>query len=298
MREGDFESAWKIRDSSLNLYGDKPTWHLPRHLQLIWNGKTSLEGKRVLIRCYHGLGDTIQFIRYVPVVNKIASETITWVQPELIQLLLTMDGIGKLLPLNNGVPDCDFDIDIELMELPHYFRTALQTIPAEVPYLNINPISINKNGKLNVGLVWKAGDWDVERSIPFNYLLPLIEIPEININILQRGEGLNEWQKGFGNINGSDDIYITAQIIKSLDLIISVDTMPAHLAGALGVPVWNLIHSNSDWRWMENRSDNPWYPAMRLFRQKEKGNWKTVIGEVCIELQKLLLQNKALENKE
>lgn len=297
MRNGDFESAWKVRDSSLQLNGDKSTWHQPRHLQLIWNGKTTLEKKKVLIRCYHGLGDTIQFIRYVPIVNKIASETVTWVQPELIRLLSTIKGIGKLMLLHNGTPEYDYDVDIELMELPHYFRTTLNTIPGEVPYINVNPLPYGGNGELNIGIVWKAGDWDADRSIPFHYLLPLSDIQGIRLNILQRGEGLNEKVKGFGIINGSDDIYEAAQIIKSLNLIISVDTMPAHLAGALGVPVWNLIHSSADWRWMEKGNDNPWYPTMRLFRQKEKGNWKPVIAEVCSELRKLFEKNNFHENK-
>src|ERR1051325_8105906 len=118
MRRGEFEEAWKFSDADLKSREGKPCWHLPRHFQYIWNG-TSLKGKRVLVRCYHGLGDTIQFIRYMPLVKAIAAEVIVWAQQPLIPLLKTVQGIDRLLPLHDGTPEVEYDADVEIMELPH-----------------------------------------------------------------------------------------------------------------------------------------------------------------------------------
>src|SRR5918996_5114806 len=117
MRRGEFDLAWQVSDAVLRQRAGLSSYHLPRHLQHIWRG-TSLENKRVLVRCYHGLGDTIQFIRYVPLLKAIATEVTVWAQPALIPLLLTVEGIDLLLPLHDGTPDCDYDVDVGLMELP------------------------------------------------------------------------------------------------------------------------------------------------------------------------------------
>jgi hypothetical protein len=288
MRNGAFEEAWKCSDADLKARAGKPCWHLPRHFQYIWNGE-SLEGKRVLIRCYHGLGDTIQFIRFVPFVKAIAKEVIVWAQPKLISLLKTMQGIDLLLPLHNGSPEVEYDIDVEIMELPHIFRTTLATIPSTVPYLHVEPmLLLRDNQKFNVGLVWKAGDWDERRNIPFSYLQPLADIQNIQVIILQDDPAAAGWSQEFG-INAADlNFYDQARVIQSLDLMISIDSMPAHLAGALGVPVWNLLHAHADWRWMDDRDNSPWYPTMRLFRQQQEGNWEDVTKTVVAELKKLI----------
>jgi hypothetical protein len=280
MLKGDFEQVWKLSDAGLKSRAGKPEWHLPRHLQHIWDG-SSLGGKRVLVRCYHGLGDTIQFIRYVPLVKSLAREVIVWAQQELIPLLESLQDIDVLLPLHNGSPEVEFDVDVEIMELPHIFRTTLSEIPSDLPYLHVAPKQdLPDNGFLNVGLVWKAGDWDSRRSIPFAELWPLFDIPGVNFYILQadpRGAG---WQEGLGIYPGPLDLGNYAGFMKGLDLVISVDSMPVHLAGALGVPVWNLLFKEADWRWMSDRDDSPWYPTMRLFRQKDSGDWSPVIGQV------------------
>lgn len=286
MRCGNFAEAWKCSDAVLQSRAGKPCWHLPRHYQYIWNG-TSLKGKRVLIRCYHGLGDTIQFIRFAPLVRRIAKEVIVWAQPKLIPLLETIVDIDQLLPLHDGTPEVEYDVDVETMELPHIFRTTLDTLPAIVPYLHVESLHIApKNNQLQVGLVWRGGDWDEKRNIPFSVLLPLANIPNIQLVILQADAVAAGWQKGFG-INVSDYSFMEhARIIKGLDLMISVDSMPAHLAGALGVSVWNLLQAKADWRWMNDREDSPWYPTMRLFRQEKEGDWEGVIKRVCSELEK------------
>jgi hypothetical protein len=285
MLKGDFEEVWKLSDEGLKSRAGKPDWHLPRHLQHIWDG-SPLKGKCILVRCYHGLGDTIQFIRYMPLLKSIAKEVIVWTQPELISLLQTVQGIDKLLPLHDGAPEVDYDADIEIMECPHIFRTTLASIASQVPYFEVEPKLFPDTNKLKVGLVWKAGDWDSNRSIPFSMLSSLFDIPDITFYILQADAETAGWEKGTGINPGKLDLETYAGFMKGLDLMISVDSMPVHLAGALGIPVWNLLYADADWRWMRDRKDSPWYPTMRLFRQQQSGDWLPVIQEVAGELLK------------
>lgn len=289
MRRGDFAAAWEISDRVLRERAGVPCAHLPRHFQYFWNGEP-LDGKRVLVRCYHGLGDTIQFIRYAPLLKSVAKEVVVWAQPKLIPLLRSVGGIDLLLPLHDGVPDVEFDADIELMELPHFFRTTLATIPASVPYLHVTPAPLSRTAKLAVGLTWAGGAWDQTRSIPRDALQPLTRIPGVDWYIFQRDEPLADWPQSLGTIVNAE-LHEEARIIKALDLMISVDTMTAHLAGALGVPVWTLLQKNADWRWMERRDDTPWYPTMRLFRQEQQGDWTTVIDRVVDHVMAYGLEN-------
>lgn len=283
MRAGEWEAAWRVSDRVLASHAGEPCWHLPRHQQWIWDG-TPLDGKRVLVRCYHGLGDTLQFIRYAPLVKRVAAEVIVWAQPALIPLLRTARGVDRLLPLHDGDPGADYDVDVELMELLHVFRTTIDTVPADVPYLRVDPAPLAKSGRLAVGIAWKAGDWDERRNVPYPLLAPLAEIPGVDLHVLQRGSGLAEREPGFGVLSGSDDALRAARVMRALDLVVSIDSMPAHLAGALGVPAWTLLHADPDWRWMQGRDDTPWYPTMRLFRQQRAGEWEPVIARVAAEL--------------
>jgi len=286
MREGDWEAAWRVSDAVLRSHAGEPCWHLPRHEQWIWDG-TPLDGKRVLIRCYHGLGDTLQFIRFAPRVKEIAAEVTVWAQPSLIPLLRTARGIDRLLPLHDGDVGIDYDVDVEVMELSHVFRSTPETLPADVPYLHADPAPLETSGRLAVGIIWKAGDWDERRNVPYPLLAPLADIPGVELHLLQRGSGLAERREGFGILSGSDDPTEAARVMRALDLVVSIDSMPAHLAGALGVPVWTLLHADPDWRWMRDRDDTPWYPTMRLFRQERPGDWETVIARVADELRRL-----------
>lgn len=292
MRKGAFEDALKISDEDLKSRAGKPCWHLPRHFQYIWDG-TPLHGKRVLVRCYHGLGDTIQFIRYMPLLKAIAKEVIVWAQPPLIPLLKTVQGIDQLLPLHNGTPEAEYDSDVEIMELPHIFRTTPATIPLKIPYMCVEarPLPMDDE-ELAVGIVWKAGDWDERRSIPFSLVASLAGVKGVKLFIMQGDAVAAGWREGIGTYQGELSLYEYARVVKSLDLLITVDSMPAHLAGALGVPVWNLLHAQADWRWMEDRDDNPWYPTMRLFRQKQAGDWEGVIERVKCELEKIVMSDE------
>jgi hypothetical protein len=291
MRRGDFAAAWRVSDSLLHTVRTQDHLCTPRHLQNIWDGRT-VAGKRVLVRCYHGLGDTIQFIRYAALLKRLAAEVIVWVQPSLIPLLRTVKGIDQLLPLRDGTPDVEYDVDLELSELPHVFRTTLATVPADVPYVHVDPALLPPSKDLRVGFIWESGDWDTRRSISFSALQPLARLSGIAWHILQRDARNAGWDGQLGEISGGNNPLDDARIMRALDLVISVDTMTAHLAGALGQNTWTLLPVNADWRWMKNRTDTPWYPTMRLFRQRREGNWDEVIAEVAEELTKAVALNR------
>jgi len=276
-RRGDLEGAWRMSDRIRQRHEWRRDWTIPRHLQHVWDG-SELAGRRVLIRCYHGLGDTIQFIRYAPFVRTLAKKVIVWAQPSLVPLLRSASGIDRLLALHDGSPDVEYDVDIEVMELAYAFRTTLATIPHVVPYLAAVPLALGGR-RPRVGIVWRAGDWDARRSIEFNVIRPLLDMTQFCWYSLQL-----ETDKAMRHVNlhelDTRGLMRTARAIRAMDLVISIDSMSAHLAGALGVPVWTLLPYDADWRWMDERSDSPWYPTMRLFRQQVPGDWSSVIDDV------------------
>jgi hypothetical protein len=276
-RAGEFARAWQVSDRILARHAACPDYSRPRHLQSIWTGKP-LHGKRVLVRCYHGLGDTLQFIRFVPQLRRLAREVIVWAPAPLLPLLQSVSGIDVLLPLHDGVPDVEYDVDVEIMELPFVFRTTLDTIPRNVPYLSVPPACL-PGERPRVGLVWRCGDWERHRSIPFEQLAPLLEVGSVTWCSLQLGRSASETHPRLADAS-DEDLSRAAAHVAALDLLITIDSMPAHLAGALGVPVWTLLMKPADWRWMEARDDSPWYPTMRLFRQRSQGDWQGVLARV------------------
>lgn len=284
MRKGEFSAAWELSDQVL-ASGQNHNIDLPRHFQSVWDG-TPLNGKRVLVRCYHGFGDTIQFIRYASLLKQIGAEVVVWAQPALLELFKTVPAIDHLFALHDGTPEVTYDVDCEVMELPFIFRSTLETIPCNVPYLQVEPHYLSSGqesavgSELAVGLVWQAGYWNPSRCLPFSTLEPLAKISGIKLYILQENPKSAGWIEGFGIYPGPYNLTDFAGVIRGLDLLITADSMPAHLAGALNVPVWTLLHEQADWRWMDNRSDSPWYPSMRLFRQAEAGDWQSVIAQV------------------
>jgi hypothetical protein len=297
MLAGRFEDAWQISDQITLLETRQQQKSRPRHYQHIWDG-TPLPGRRVRVRCYHGLGDTIHFSRYLPLLKSHGCKVDLECQPELLPLMSSVAGVDSLHALDTSGPS--FDVEIEIMELPYAFRTTLQNLPAAVPYVECPATPRIPRGvsdsQLNVGLVWYAGDWDRKRNIELDQLAPLAEIEHINWFSVQRpndNTGVATYLAPHGMdltalVHSHTSILATATIISQLDLLISIDTMPAHLAGALGRPVWTLLQFECDWRWMSRRTDSPWYPTMRLFRQACPHDWRQAIDEVRESLRTLI----------
>src|SRR5687768_10456347 len=218
MRRGNFVAAWKISDVLLPLVRTQDHRTVPRHLQNVWNG-TPLAHKRVFVRCYHGLGDTIQFIRYAALLKQVARRVVVWVQPSLIPLLRDVAGVDELLPLHDGVPEVEYDVDIELNELPYVFRTTLANVPADVPYLHVEPARLPPaDGKIRVGLIWQSGEWDERRSIAFDEVCWWSRLEGVEWHILQRDAFKAGWNGEFGMISGGDNPLDDARVMRALDL--------------------------------------------------------------------------------
>jgi hypothetical protein len=241
----------------------------------------------VLVRCYHGLGDTLQFVRFVPRLAGEASSVVLWTQPALIELLEGLCPAIELLPLHDGVPSTPFDVDVEIMELPHVFRTTVHTIPSAVPYLRLPARAPRDLATVpvrpSVGVVWRGGGWDARRSVPFARLAPLLARQDIELVPLQDALTADEalCLPGWRRCSPPSRL---AETIVGLDLVVTVDTMAAHLAGALAAPTWLLLHHDADWRWMLDRDDTPWYPTMRLYRLREGQDWDVAIARVMRDL--------------
>jgi hypothetical protein len=235
------------------------------------------------VRCYHGLGDTVQFIRFVAPLRRIARQATVWVQPKLMSLIATARGVDQVLPLHDGAPDAAYDVDIELMELPHALRVDATSIPHDVPYLfpKIPRRPIVKFARdVAVGIVWQAGDMYPHRSIAPSLLSPLADVSGVRLLSLQAGPGSAAAARIPAEDLAADTVEKLIAALRSLDLVVSVDTFVAHLAGALGIPVWLLLHHRCDWRWPSTGTKCIWYPTMRLFRQPTCGDWPAVIEEV------------------
>ncbi len=236
----------------------------------------------MLVRCYHGLGDTIQFARFLPALRQIAQSVTVWCQPELISLISRVDGVDRAMPLHDGRPDADFDVDIEIMELAHAMRAGRDLVAIREPYLDVgiyHPPSVSAESAFSIGLVWEVGNWDKRRSIPAR-LLRSLNTNGVRLCSLQR------WpEPGAVETIGADDFStpdidtLACQLMR-LDLLLCVDTMVAHLAGALGREAWVMLHADCDWRWPVSGSSSLWYPRARLFHQSSAGDWIGVVDQV------------------
>jgi hypothetical protein len=281
MLRGDFARAWEISDRIL---ADKIArrafdYTLPRHMQTIWDGR-SLAGKHVLVRCYHGLGDTVQFIRFIKPLRTIAREVSLWVQPALMPLVARVEGVERVLPLSDGVPDLTYEADIEIMELAHALRVMPGMLAADIPYIHAAPRALTPSDRIRVGLIWSAGDWDSRRSMHFAELAPLLALPHIELIVLQRGPARLQAMDYQISDLGTDDIEDFASTLRALDLLVCVDTFGPHLAGAMNVPVWLMLQQDCDWRWMSEGDASSWYPSMRIFRQPAYGDWTSVVANI------------------
>src|SRR2546427_9684856 len=289
----EYEWRWKVKQFEQQCAG----LILP---QPFWDG-SELNGRTILLYAEQGFGTTIQFIRYAPLVARRGGRVIVACQPELVRLLASVAGIARVVSEREPLPD--FDLHAPLLSLPRIIGTTLETIPAQCLYL-IPPesssvkVEVTPDVKLKVGIVWAGLPIhrnDRNRSCPLSYFLELAELPGVAVYSLQKqpmAAGLGEVTPGMPVRDLSDQIgdwADTAAAICQLDLVLTVDTGVAHLAGALGRPVWVLLpHVGVDWRWMTGREDSPWYPSMRLFRQKAPGDWPEVFARVSAELQTLL----------
>jgi hypothetical protein len=287
MRRGAWEQAWRQTDR-IELprrwaQAHKAFVRGPQHLR--WDG-TAFAGRSVLIRCEHGLGDTLQFIRFVPLISRIAREVHLLVQPQLLALLQGAPGLGQVRNAWTDEPPPAHDVEIEIMELAYALRVRIDNVPPPYPHLREqigpSPVDLPKDERLRVGLLWSASDWDDTRSIPLTALEPLLAMQRAQFFSLQQGRAAADPLLGRFPVislsNHTREVVAAAAVMLQLDVVITVDGMPAHLAATLGRPTWTLLKHEADWRWMDNRSDTPWYPSMRLFRQLRPGDWDSVIN--------------------
>ena len=272
----------------------------------VWTGQ-ELRGKTILLRAEQGIGDVVQFIRYAPHVKALGARVLLQLRDGLGELPKTFPGIDEVLDGNRPFPA--FDYYAHLMSLPAVFGTELACVPAAVPYLQNEPARrarwsarLGNGAAFKVGLVW-AGDAnhlrDRYRSIALAALGPLADVAGVQFYSLQKGAAATQIGgppagMGIDDLGPElDDFADTAAVLDQLDLVISVDTSVAHLAGALGKRVWMLLPTPADWRWLTEREDTPWYPTMRLFRQRQQGDWAEVVQRVGQELRDLLASHPA-----
>jgi len=262
-----------------------------------------VRGKRLLIQGEQGLGDIIQFCRYLAQVKTLGAEIIFEVPESLIPLVSTMR--CPMTVVAKGCPLPQFDAYCPVMSLPYVLKTTMETIPAEIPYLFAEESRVSKwqqrlgtNGKLRVGLVWSgsaAHKNDKNRSIRLEELLPLMdcraewhslqkEYRQHDIPVLNQNPQIHQHQDHL------EDFADTAALIECLDLVISVDTSVVHVAGAIGKQIWTLLPYCPDYRWMLDRDDSPWYPTAKLYRQSKDEDWQSVVHQVLLALRALVRQ--------
>jgi hypothetical protein len=291
---GDFQNGWPEYEWR---------WKLPRQLTSApqvprqWDA-SELHGQTILLYGEQGIGDTLQFVRYVPMVVARGSRLIVECQREVAPLFEGFAGIERIVV--SGDPRPRFDQHCALLSLPRVFSTDIGSIPAQIPYIKADPQLVQqwqsrfgpKQGS-RVGIAWAGRPThknDRNRSIAFSELAPLWSVPGIEFFSLQKTSGPRHAPPaGTQWIDWTDDLgdfAQTAALIENLDLVITVDTAVAHLAGAMGKPVWVLLPFVPDWRWLLDREDSPWYPTMRLFRQSAIGDWAGAIRKVAEQLRR------------
>ncbi len=288
---GDYARGWReyeVRWEKVRIVARKNIFLQPR-----WHGTEAIAGRTLLVHAEQGLGDAIQFVRYLSLLAPRGATLILQCHAELVALFSRLPGVAAVVPKHAALPH--FDFQIPMLSLPLALRTTLETIPAAVPYLFAHPEQVARlrtqpardSGKLRVGVVW-ASTSDAEdarkKSCGLGQMSRLFDIPGAVFFSLQKGEA--------GRIPGPlrevlvdaaadlADFESTAALVSTLDLVIAIDTAVAHLAGALGKPTWILLTYLPDWRWMIEGERSAWYPTARLFRQPEAGDWNAVLTDV------------------
>jgi hypothetical protein len=289
---GRFDEGWREHEWRWQAQASRAK-HLLVNDDRQWTGEEDLSGKTVLLFAEQGFGDSFQMLRYVPIVAERAKRVLLHLPVGLHGLALTSNLAPGVTSLPPGEKLPEFDLYSPLMSLPLAFRSDEETIPRAIPYLKADPAKAATwrrrleaaNGRLTVGFVWSGSAThanDANRSmtlanlrdrLPSNAFLVSLQkqVRDADRSILDSWQEMHDWG---GDLEDFDD---TAALIESLDLVVSVDTSVAHLAGALGRPLWVMLPHSPDWRWMLERDDSPWYPTARLYRQESPGDWAGVI---------------------
>jgi tetratricopeptide (TPR) repeat protein len=294
LMHGDFAEGWAEYEWRLRSTERKG----PRFPERPWQGE-SLAGKHIYIQAEQGFGDTLQFVRYIPLLTKRAGKVSLRVHQQLVSLMReSLPGIDVFGDRGDPAP---FACDSALMSLPHLLKTRYETIPAQVPYLRAPAEAMSRWANrlapmrgLKVGIVWGGNPEhtnDMRRSLDVGHLAPLFAVPGVSFASLQFGPRAADLRKVAGAAQAIldlshelGDFANTAGAVTALDLVISIDSSSAHLAGALGKPIWVLVSEVADWRWRLEREDNPWYPNMCLFRQAQGEDWPAVVARMQSEL--------------
>jgi len=297
LSEGRFAEGWREFEQRANCHCT-PQRHFrqPR-----WDG-SPLGSKTLLLYSEYGMGDVLHFIRYAPLVQarSPAARVLVEVQRGLLPLLKA-SGFSNVVARDEAGDG--FDVQLPLMSLPAVFETTLESVPSAIPYLSADGVRIAEwrrrlsgMGGFNVGVHWQGSvsyASDRERSFALSCLAPLAEVPGVQLISLQKGAGSEQMAVDsvgfsvltFPDLDESGGAFMdTAALMANLDLVITCDSAPGHLAGALGVPVWIALAVAPDWRWMLERRDSPWYPTVSLFRQNTLGDWSDVFRRMAIEL--------------
>jgi hypothetical protein len=273
--------------------------------QPLWTGAEEIKNKVLLVYCEQGLGDTIQFSRYVRLAEGMGAKVILSAQNALARLLKSLSPTLEIIDFDAAPPR--FDYHIPLLSMPMAFKTDQKNIPMSVPYLRAEPDRVATwRGRIGddgyrVGVCWqgnKLAPADIGRSFPVRHFESLSKIPNVRLICLQKNTGLEQLadlppgmklETFAEHLDTGPDAFIdTAAAMENLDLIITSDTATAHLAGALGRPTWVALKYSPDWRWLLDRSDSPWYPTMKLFRQKSYNDWANVFLDLEAELRSRL----------
>ncbi len=301
LQQGDYRTGWRNYEVRWKVYKARI------FAEPLWTGAAApdgpgIEGRRILLHAEQGLGDSLQFLRYVPMVQAAGGTVILDVPSALRRIVAKMPGLAGLVCAGELLPP--FDCHCPLMSLPQAFATTVETIPGRVPYLSVPADALKAASALEwpakglkVGLVWAGNPnhpKDRARSIPLTLLEPLFGIEGAHWFSLQLGPAAAQLGAAKAKITDFTptirDMADTAALMANMDLIISVDTSPVHLAGALGKPTWLLIPYSPDWRWLLDREDSPWYPTMRLFRQPKAGDWQSVVDALEVAMKQKLAQ--------
>jgi tetratricopeptide (TPR) repeat protein len=293
LQRGDWTEGWKEYEWRLRKGTGSSRCPSSRP---IWDGSAG-NGRTILLWAEQGLGDAIQFSRYAFLVQNLGFRVVLHIPHILMQLFRSLGGVDEWVV--EGVPPPAHDVHCPLMGLPHRFATTLDTVPATVSYLSPDPDRAGKWAKRlandtrpSIGLYWQGNPhhpWDRHRSMPLRELAILNKAAAYNLIALQQGPGRDQ-------LRGANETGITdlgrefesvddlAAVVSQVDLVVTVDTLAAHLAGALGKPTWLLLSTMCDWRWMTGRSDTPWYPNTRIFRQMRLGDWQELVTRIATEL--------------